>query len=181
MHLMLDFETLAASSEAAILTMGAVKFDPNGDETMEEFYYRIDLDSCVDIGLEINEDTINWWAKQSKEAQDEAFSDDGRITIAEAFDNLTDFCHNVTKVWSNGATFDIVICETVYNRLNKKIPWKFWDIRDCRTMYDLGIDPKLPKITAHNALADAKAQAIGVQNVSRILRYASLKPFTKRK
>jgi hypothetical protein len=63
---MIDLETLATSTDAAILTIGAVKFDPFGKDIqepqMESFYVRVDLDSCHDIGLKVNDDTIAWWA-----------------------------------------------------------------------------------------------------------------------
>ena len=29
-------------------------------------YRRIDLDSCTGIGCKVNEETIGWWATQSK-------------------------------------------------------------------------------------------------------------------
>ena len=52
--IMIDLETLATSTDAAILTIGAVKFDPFGKELsepqMESFYVRVDLDSCDEIG-----------------------------------------------------------------------------------------------------------------------------------
>ena len=62
--LMIDLETLATSPDAAILTIGAVKFDPFGDDIKdpkcEKFYVRVDLDSCDRIGLVTTDDTIAW-------------------------------------------------------------------------------------------------------------------------
>ena len=76
--IMIDLETLATSSDAAILTIGAVKFDPldyNVEfDDSDKFYVKVDLDSCNDINLTVSEDTINWWATQSEEAREEAFS-----------------------------------------------------------------------------------------------------------
>lgn len=182
-HCMIDLETLATSSDAAILTIGAVKFDPFGFDVdfldSDKFYVKVDLDSCNELNLTVSDDTINWWSTQSKEAQDEAFSQTGRIDIFDAFQNLYKFCWGSTHVWSNGAAFDIVICETVFRRINKKIPWDFWQVRDVRTIFDLGIDPMRPKVTAHNALEDALAQAISVQNVCRELKIRGVNPFTK--
>jgi hypothetical protein len=48
-------------------------------------------------------------------------------------------------------------------------------------MFDLGIDPKMPQVTAHNAVEDAVAQAIGVQNVSQVLMEHGITPFKKYK
>jgi hypothetical protein len=172
--IMIDLETLATSTDAAILTIGAVKFDPFGKDieepAMDSFYVRVDLDSCDELGLAVNDDTIAWWAQQSKEAQDEAFGTDDRIHIREAMDKLYKFCWGAKRVWSNGAAFDIPICETAYKRLNKAVPWSFWQVRDVRTAFDLGINPNRPTVTAHHALQDAYNQAVGIQNVYTLLR-----------
>lgn len=172
--IMIDLETLATSTDAAILTIGAVKFDPFGadikEPAMDSFYVRVDLDSCHNLGLVTNDDTIAWWANQSKEAQEEAFGEDNRIPISDAMNQLYKFCWGAKRVWSNGAAFDIPICETVYKRLNKAIPWSFWQVRDVRTAFDLGIDPRRPPVTAHHALQDAWNQAVGIQNVYNTLR-----------
>lgn len=172
--IMIDLETLATSTDAAILTIGAVKFDPFGRELkepeMDSFYVKVDLDSCDEIGLVTNDDTIAWWANQSKEAKDEAFSEEGRIHIRDAMDQLYKFCWGAKRVWSNGAAFDVPICETAFKRLNKAIPWSFWQVRDVRTAFDLGINPIRPPVTAHHALEDAWNQAVGIQNVYNVLR-----------
>jgi hypothetical protein len=171
---MIDLETLATSSDAAILTIGAVKFDPFGREKqqadMDSFYVRVDLDSCHEIGLVTNDDTIAWWANQSKEAQEEAFGEDNRIHIRDAFEQLYKFCWGAKRVWSNGVGFDIIICEHVFKKLNKAVPWSFWQTRDVRTAFDLGINPQRPTVTAHHALEDAWNQAVGIQNVYNTLR-----------
>lgn len=174
---MIDLETLATSPDAAILTIGAVKFDPFGDDfnepSCEKFYVKVDIDSCDRIGLVTNEDTINWWAQQSKEAQEEAFSPEGRIDIVDAFNQLYKFCWGAKRVWSHGAAFDIVICEHVYKKINKAVPWNFWQVRCTRTLFDIGIDPQRPPVLKHHALEDAWNQAVGVQNVFKKLRGSS--------
>jgi hypothetical protein len=172
--IMIDLETLSTSTNASILTIGAVKFDPfNNDidnSTCEKFYLKVDLDSCDALGLDVSEDTLEWWSKQSKEAQEEAFSTDNRIHIREAFNQLYKFCWGAKRVWSHGAAFDIVICENVFRKLNKAVPWNFWEVRDTRTLFDLGIDPQRPPVLKHHALEDAWNQAVGVQNVFQRLR-----------
>ena len=172
--IMIDLETLNTTPDAAILTIGAVKFDPFGSELkepkMDSFYVKVDLDSCDRIGLTTNDDTIAWWANQSKEAQEAAFDPEGRIQIEDAFQQLYKFCWGAKRVWSNGSVFDIVICENVFKRINKAIPWQYWQVRDVRTAFDLGINPQRPPVTAHHALEDAWNQAVGIQNVYNTLR-----------
>ena len=171
---MIDLETLNTTPDATILTIGAVKFDPFGSELkepkMDSFYVKVDLDSCDRIGLTTNDDTIAWWANQSKEAQAAAFDPDGRIQIEDAFAQLYKFCWGAKRVWANGSCFDIIICEHVFRKIGKAIPWSFWEVRDVRTAFDLGINPQRPPVTAHHALEDAWNQAVGIQNVYNTLR-----------
>jgi hypothetical protein len=175
---MIDLETLATSTDAAILTIGAVKFDPFGSDikepAMTKLYLRVDLDSCDRIGLVTNDDTIEWWSKQDPAAQEEAFSEQDRIDIVDAFEQLYKFCWGAQRVWSNGSVFDIMICEHIFKKIGKATPWQFWQIRDVRTMFDLGINPKRPPVLKHHALEDAWNQAVGVQNVYTALRSATL-------
>lgn len=172
--IMIDLETLATSPDAAILTIGAVKFDPFGKDLqepgMESLYIRVDIDSCDEIGLATSDDTIAWWAQQDQAAQDEAFNPDGRVHIRDAFNQLYKFCWGAQRVWSNGSGFDIVICETIFKKLEKAVPWQFWQTRDCRTAFDLGINPHRPPVLKHHALEDAWNQAVGIQNVYNTLR-----------
>ncbi len=172
--IMIDLETLATSPNASVLTIGAIRFDPFNNDidspTCEKLYLKVDLDSCDELGLEVNDDTIAWWGQQSKEAQDEAFSAEGRIHIREAFDKLYKFCWGAKRVWSHGASFDTVICENIFRKLNKACPWSFWQVRCTRTLFDIGIDPKRPPVLKHHALEDAWNQAVGVQNVFQRLR-----------
>ena len=62
-----------------------------------------------------------------------------------------------------------MIIEEVCKRLELGIRWKFYDIRDTRTLFDLGINPNMPKADKHHALHDAFRQVVGVQNVMREL------------
>lgn len=175
--IMIDLETLATTPDATVLTIGAIRFDPFGDDlrenTCDKFYVKVDIDSCDRLGLRTCEDTIKWWGNQSKEAQDEAFSTEGRIAIEDAMNLLYKFCWGAKRVWSHGAGFDIIICEHIYRKMNKAIPWSFWTVRDTRTLFDLGIDPERPPVLKHHALEDAWNQAVGVQNIFKKLRTAS--------
>ncbi len=175
--IMIDLETLATTPDATILTIGAVKFDPFGDEladpTMEKFYVKVDVDSCDALGLRVDNSTVEWWGNQSKEAQDEAFSPDNRIPITDAMNQLYKFCWGSKRVWSHGASFDVIICEHIFRKIGKAIPWQFWTVRDTRTLFDIGINPNRPPVLKHHALEDAWNQAVGVQNVYKKLRTAS--------
>jgi DNA polymerase III epsilon subunit-like protein len=172
--LMIDLETLDIKPSASILTIGAVRFDPFGDEinnsTCEKLYIKVDLDSCDRYGGTVNSATIDWWANQSQAAQDEAFDPNGRVPIEEAMNQLYKFAWGAKRVWSHGATFDIPICEFYFRKVGKAIPWQFWEARCTRTIFDIGINPNRPPVLKHHALEDAWNQAVGVQNVFKALQ-----------
>lgn len=186
---MIDLETLDVLPTATILTIGAVKFDPFGDDlnepNCEKFYVKIDIDSCDAIGGTVSPSTVEWWASQSKEAQDDAFDPSNRISIEEALNQLYKFCWGAKRVWSHGVGFDLIILENYFRKIEKAVPWQFWEMRDTRTLFDIGINPERATVTAHNALADALDQALGVQRVYRTLRSSTTKdgnyivPFAK--
>lgn len=176
--IMIDLETLATVPDAAILTIGAVKFDPFGDDLKdpkcEKFYVKVDLDSCDRLGMIVSDATVEWWSQQDKAAQDEAFSPDGRIDIADAMNQLYKFCWGAKRVWAHGSSFDIIMCEQTFRKVGKAIPWQFWNVRDTRTLFDIGIDPARPPVLKHHALEDAWNQAVGVQHVFQKLRGSTM-------
>ena len=166
---MVDLETLATTPNAAILTIGAVTFDPNSTRIYDEFYRRIEMESLDALDTYIDDGTLEWWSKQDQAAQDEAFDPEGREPIQSVLEDFYKFCMGSTRFWSHGAAFDIVILEYYFRKINKPFPWNFWDVRDTRTIFDLGLDPEMPQANKHNALEDAKRQAIGVQNMCKKL------------
>jgi len=168
-HLMVDLETLATSPDAVILTIGAVTFDPASNKIFDKLYYRVDVESCDRLGMTVNDDTVEWWSKQAADVQTEAFAEDNRVPIEEVIEKFHKFAWSCDAFWSHGATFDLVILDCYYRKLNKVPPWNFWQIRDTRTLFDLGYDPEMPKEGLHNALEDASRQAVGVQTIYRKL------------
>lgn len=166
---MVDMETMAVSPNAVVLSLGAVHFDPKDQGYTDSIYFRIDLDDQDKLGREIDPNTVDWWAKQDPKIMEEAFSPDNRISLVEAMDRFHKFAWGCTAFWSHGATFDLVILENIYRQLNKPLPWNYWQLRDTRTLFDLGWDSEMPKGNKHDALQDAIRQSVGVQNIYRRL------------
>ena len=173
--IMVDLETLATSPDSVILTIGAVRFDPYADDSkrdvrsMPHFYARIDPGSFDYPEAEINDDTLAWWAKQSPEAQHEAFGDGvERMDIRDALDQFFDFCRPCDRIWANGPAFDIIILETAARRLGKTWPWKFWQARDCRTVFRM-VPQRDQKANNHNALDDCWVQIYKLQQCLKSL------------
>lgn len=178
-HVMIDIETMGTSKNAAVISIGAVRFDPDtGDVDPNHFYIKIDKYDADKHGV-ISLATLEWWEKQSKEARTEAFS--GASTTRHAAKALSDWLNPGDKVWGNGATFDITILESMYEALDMDVPWKFFDVRDCRTVEDLaeGItsrDSIKREGTHHNALDDAIYQATYISRMWISLRSRYVPP-----
>ena len=174
---MIDLETLDVTPTATILTIGAVKFDPFGDEVnnpdCDKLYLKVDIDSCDHYGGTVSPSTVEWWAGQSAEAQEAAFDPTDRVSVEDAMNRLYKFCWGGKRVWSHGAAFDVVILENYFRKVGKAIPWQFWEVRCTRTLFDIGINPNRPPVLKHHALEDAWNQAVGVQNVLNTLRMSS--------
>ncbi|WNN70373.1 3'-5' exoribonuclease [Kluyvera cryocrescens] len=169
-HLMVDLETMGDKSNAPIVSIGAVFFNPNNGNTGAEFYTAISLESSMLLGGVPDAGTIIWWLKQSPEARS-AIAMGDTMELMDALELFSDFISENSdvgsdvQVWGNGASFDNVILRSSYDRANIKCPWKFRNDRDVRTMTELGkaigINPRydIPfDGDMHNALSDAHHQ-----------------------
>ena len=153
---MFDIETLGVGPAATILTIAAQTFDPFGTGYYPQHYYaRISLESQEN--RTIDEGTLKWWANQSAAARDEAFSEEGRIPLEQALDELGKLFWTSSFLWCQGPTFDCTILEHAYKSYNKPIPWQYYKVRDSRTVFGLYRDLHKPP-TSHHALEDCRRQ-----------------------
>lgn len=165
--LMIDLETLGTKPGSPVIAIGAVMFDRTNGKLGEEFYGKIDVVDALNWAR-MNGDTFKWWMQQSNAAREEAVS--GFLSSTEVFRDFINFINvnanlSTLRAWGNGSHFDITIIEVALHRvLSREAPWKFWNVRDVRTIKDVGecAGHKYPhelKGTAHNALHDSKHQA----------------------
>jgi exodeoxyribonuclease VIII len=166
-NVMIDLETLGRRAGCAILSIGAVAFDPDSGKLGEEFYIVVDaMDQVAECGLHTDQSTIEWWEKQSVEAQQVLIeSRSGKaLSLGDALvkfnQYLSQFNFTKVKVWGNGADFDNAIMASCYAAAGLEVPWSFWNNRCYRTLKGVVGGPKLTRQgTYHNALDDAKSQA----------------------
>lgn len=183
-HLMIDLETMGTRFDAPVVAIGAVYFNPDTGEIGEKFYRHIDVQDACRYG-KVAGDTIVWWMKQSDAARG-ALTREGGDLAADAFVAFQQFILSGPKggsvcVWGNGATFDITILEYAFLRIiDRAAPWKFWNVRDCRTIKDvawpLGVKVEELVGTAHNALDDAVHQAGWISAMWQALRGKKAEP-----
>lgn len=174
MDLMIDIETLATGPDAMIMTIAAQVFDPISTGWPERhFYARISPESQP--RRHIDDSTVEWWAKQGPEAQREVFEEQFRRDLGDCLEELGKMIWQSDKIWANGPTFDMNILEHAYKEHGIPLPWKFYKVRDARTVYSLWPDCPVPKSASHHALDDCKRQIEMLQNCIKHLGINKLK------
>jgi exodeoxyribonuclease VIII len=156
-QVMIDLETMSTRSNAAIASIGAVKFEV-GTGIGDTFYRTIDVRTCKAVGLHIDPETVEWWKQQAPEAQRALLKDN--ISLNQALDEFTEwFGRSSLPVWGNGAGFDNVIMDNAYRAINSKRPWRPWEDRCYRTIRNIiQIPADERQGVYHNALDDAMHQ-----------------------
>lgn len=161
---MIDLETLGVQQNAAFISIGACQFNPEAGKIGDKFYANIDWDDALKT-RSVTGDTIKWWMRQSKEAQNRVCAAGEPLReVLVKFARWFRKDNDERKAWGNGATFDIAMLDNAYENIFGVTPWKFWNTRDVRTVVDMawGIVDKNSVIfegVEHNALDDAIHQA----------------------
>jgi exodeoxyribonuclease VIII len=199
--IMLDLETLGTGNNAAIIQIGAVAFNADGEngslwtnspdslaELGQGFRVNVNLAESRHPGI-IDASSVEWWLQQSQEARDSITKTEGRLELGAALEAFVRWLYTVTpkvralRVWSNGPTFDETILRAAFTRYGAPLPLSFRGSRCCRTMIELaelhGWNRKeaasgAPQdITKHDALSDAVFQARGVASQRHFLRVSA--------
>ena len=163
---MVDLETLGTGPGCAILSIGAVAFDPANDYIGASFHVVVSTASCRALGLREEVGTVEWWAKQSEQARAVlAEAERDGVSVGEALEAFSAFLRSHggkprVKVWGNGADFDNAILADLYRRTGREAPWQFWNSRCFRTLKALAPGHEPERVgTHHNAVDDARHQA----------------------
>lgn len=145
-HVMVDIETLDVTPSAVILSIGACMMDPYG----EKFY--IELARDTQWLRTASKSTQEWWDQQGNMPH-------GTMHIETALLQFSAWLASLGGepiIWCKGTDFDISILTHAYRWLRLDVPWKYNNVRDCRTVFKLaGFKPEKAN---HNALTDAIVQ-----------------------
>jgi hypothetical protein len=166
LHTMLDLETWGRAPGCALRSIGACFMGPAG--VTSRFYVNVDLLSQQALGLVVEPATEQWWSEQSAAAR-AAFVDPSTMRpLRAALEEFSEWMNTAygspgVRVWGNGSDFDNAILAAAYEAAEVTRPWQFYNNRCFRTLKNLlplpsGVGRPVPKV-AHNALADAEAQA----------------------
>lgn len=173
LHVMVDIETLGKGPNAALLSLGAVKFDTEKLGIEADFYTMINPESCQDFGLDIDASTVMWWMDPEQSLAREAYMAHkaDQLDLPTALEGFASWINygeptGVKAVWGNGATFDNVILRNAFDAIGGECPWEFWQDRCYRTVKNLRKDiPMKREGQHHNALDDARSQALHLQTI----------------
>lgn len=169
----LDIETLGTKPGAAILEIGAFC---QGNS----FDFLIDLNSHEG---KLDLKTLYWWSTEpSILARRHVFCDFAkRWELSKALQELSGIIehYNPTHFWGCAPDFDYGHLAFWFERYGLEIPWKYYQLRDVRTVRDFLTKEELKRLVGiatadptllHTAKVDACYEAVIVQEVRRRFR-----------
>ncbi|WP_339366679.1 3'-5' exonuclease [Vibrio splendidus] len=170
-HVMLDLETMGNGSNAAIVSIGAVVFNPSNGQLGAEFEEVINLNSAAYYS-DIDAPTVTWWLSQGDEARAIFLKETPKSSLKDALLEFNQWLADLGEskdicLWGNGAGFDNVILMNSFKATRIRPNFIHWNDLDVRTIVRmgrdiLGINPKETLVREgvhHSALDDAKFQA----------------------
>lgn len=189
-HIMLDLETLGVIPGCVGMSIGAVEFFPHEKKLGKEFYCVVSKSSSLDHFLREEEDTVKWWNERDADAKVllAEVEEDHALPLPEAMGRLNGYLRacNTSKairLYGNGADFDNPILRVMYDAAKVKPYAQPFGGRCYRTLKNLdelfGPELRARKLervgTYHNALDDAKSQALHlmavVADIKRFINY----------
>lgn len=155
-QVMLDLETLDTKVTAVIVSIGAVRFGPDGVH-WDWFYRTVKWEAGPRT---VSRETCGWWLQQSPEAQSALYCPNAEH-LAQVLVDFAVWLGPDAVVWANSPDFDCSIVKHAYEQFGTDAPWAYNATRCYRTLRKLNpAVPPPPNACAHNALEDAKVQAL---------------------
>ena len=132
-NIMMDIETLGTNFNAVVLQITMVKF--NWDKSItSRITVNISIEEQLIKGRTIDESTVNWWKEQKSDVFESCIKEQKKPL--EALNELKRFVNYDDVVWSH-ATFDAPIVASLFNDFGIRVPWKYTNARDIRTLIDM--------------------------------------------
>jgi exodeoxyribonuclease VIII len=189
-HIMYDLETMSTQTRAVIFEIGMTWFRLDGQGDMITDSFSVRMEEQLENGAHFDPQTLAWWLEQSQGAREAAAHHiKTGLPISQVLSAMTNRIElntdplktnrDLAGVWGNGATFDITILESAYERASRKAPWKYRIVRDTRTINalindlfgkEVSEDLFVKSHMLHSGSADAMAQAKWMQNCHGALK-----------
>lgn len=132
-HVMIDIETLGVGVSAPLFEIGAVVMDMQNRRIIAKFRVHVDImDVMWKTGFPVQTETLSWWRTQKYNPSEII----DRIKLRDALQSLTELFKNyeISFVWGNSPSFDMVILNRHYEACGMKAPWRYSKELDFRTM-----------------------------------------------
>lgn len=178
-NLMIDLETLAGTTDAVVLQVGFIEFDPITQTFGDEGVYDVALNEQKFRNCEPR--TVLWWAQQSDDALNSVLRipESRRMPVKVVLELLHAKIDRSEYVWARGPSFDLAILNDLAKGYaicqGEYIPyWKWRDERPMRDLIESCGYGMMRKGVAHNALDDAKHQAANVVRAYELMQTRKL-------
>ena len=181
-HVMIDIESMGTEHGSAVISIGLVEFDPKTGTIGRKLEVRNTLEAQRVIGRKFDPSTVEWWLRQSTEAQQALLAKPRHDTAASMMKEVDTFLHSISSspwelgLWAKGPSFDLVMLRDLAAQVD--VRWKGHFSREfcVRTMlmiaqanaWDdiLAMEPEV----AHGALSDSIHQARQMMEVMKRLK-----------
>lgn len=152
---MIDIETLDTKNSAVVFQIGLVIFE--GNTILQKCQWNLMIDQQLARGRTVSASTLAFHLsipanlRMAIEMEDKTYC--GAVAIGRIHDELASY--TVKNFWSKGS-FDFNILESLFKDFDESIPWKFYQLRELRTLMQ---ECSIPKgDVSHNALEDCLNQ-----------------------
>ena len=165
-HILIDIEALGRRPGAAIIELAAVEFFPETGEVGEGFEAIIEPQAPFTADLE----TLEWHAKKGTWPREFV---EGSHSLGEALWAFEDWLGRLDDeaeaFWAWGATYDFPLMGAAYDFTGNRPPWKYWQQRCARTVWQTAFGDRKHGPRPHQALADATAAAVDLMAAMEVL------------
>jgi len=174
LHIMVDIETTSVSPNAGIWQIGACVFN---EDHVGYFFHTLNVYAIDNDKYHWDRNTIEWQIQHNSTEWNVANEIPNDTTMWEFLERFSkwileqkkNFNKSKLAIWSKGSYFDIPILENAFKTENISLPWRYNEIYDARTIFNL-TGHVMPRFDgAHNALNDARHQAAELEKVFREL------------
>lgn len=181
-HIVLDLETMGTKQDAAIIEIGMVIFNHTGQEgttnVIGQWSGAISLQTAMTHGGTVSPDTVEWWMDTERTEARNNWLTSTKMALHVALNGVAARIRDYSAInplpliWGNGVNFDNEILKSAYERLDVRVPWKYTQNADFRTLKllykDLVPEPVFVG-TPHVALDDARHEAVWLSNILRYI------------
>ena len=143
-NVMVDIETLSTTPQSVIRSISFVAFSLGREESLEELQKRVltlwvAASPQIDMGREIDEDTLSFWDKQFNLSQPGSEARQNvewvlgehpeDMSPEDCLDVVTSYIQDISPnglIYSRGSNFDFPIIESLCEQTGRPLPWSTW-------------------------------------------------------